>query len=102
MPQTDPHLFQRTAEITLGVSSNAQSQAPDIPGASSHALLLRHTVSLQSQSKTPDILSLREYTEEFLTSLNAQAQTPDDPSQTCFWDVITGMLLEGRTRDAVV
>ncbi len=82
MPQAAPHLFQRAAEVALGVSFNAQSQAPDIPGALSRALLLRHTVSLQAQSKAPDILSLRAYTEEFLASLNAQAQAPDDSSQT--------------------
>jgi hypothetical protein len=40
MPQAAPHLFQRAAEVVLGVSFNAQ--APDIPGASSRALLLRH------------------------------------------------------------
>ena len=82
MPQAAPHLFQRAAEVALGVSFNAQSQAPDIPGASARALLLRHTASLQAQSKAPDILSLRAYTEELLASLNAQAQAPDDPSQT--------------------
>jgi hypothetical protein len=82
MPQAAPHLFQRAAEVALGISFNAQSQAPDIPGASSRAFLLRHTAPLQAQSKAPDIRSLRAYTEEFLASLNAQAQAPDDPSQT--------------------
>ena len=82
MPQTVPQLFQRATEVALGVSFNAQSQAPDIPGASSCAAFLRHTASLQAQSKAPDIYSLRAYTEEFLASLNAQAQAPDDPSQT--------------------
>jgi hypothetical protein len=86
MPQAAPHLFQRAAEVALGVSFNAQSQAPDIPGASSRALLLRHTASLQAQSKAPDILSLRAYTEELLASLNAQAQAPDDPSKTLVSD----------------
>ena len=61
-------------------------QAPDIPGASSRALLLRHTASLQAQSKAPDIYSLRAYTEELASSLNAQAQAPDDPSQTLVSD----------------
>ena len=74
------------SQVALGVSFNAQSQAPDIPGASSRALLLRHTVSLQAQSKAPDILSLRVYTEELLASLNAQAQAPDDPSKTLVSD----------------
>ena len=82
MPQAAPRLFQRAAEVALGVSFNAQSQAPDIPGASSRVFLSRHTVSLQAKSKAPDILSLRAYTEELLASLNAQTQAPDDPSQT--------------------
>jgi hypothetical protein len=79
-------LFQRAAEVALGVSFNAQSQAPDIPGASSRALLLRHTASLQAQSKAPGILSLRAYTEDLLASLNAQAQAPDNPSKTLVSD----------------
>jgi hypothetical protein len=79
-------LFQRAAEVALGVSFNAQSQAPDIPGVSSCAPFLRHTVSVQAQSKAPDICSLRAYTEELLASFNAQAQTPDDPSQTLVSD----------------
>ena len=80
MPQAASHLSQRAAEVALGVSFNAQSQAPDIPGVSSRAPFLRHTVSVQAQSKAPDICSLRAYTEELLASLNAQAQAPDDPS----------------------
>ena len=86
MPQAAPRLFQRAAEVALGVSFNAQSQAPDIPGASSRVFLSRHTVSLQAKSKAPDILSLRAYTEELLASLNAQAQAPDDPSKTLVSD----------------
>jgi hypothetical protein len=82
MTQAAPHLFQRAAEVALGISFNAQSQAPDIPGASSSALLLWHTAPVQTQFKVPDIRSLRSYSEEFLASLNAQAQAPDDPSQT--------------------
>jgi hypothetical protein len=35
--QAAPHLFYRAAEVALGVSFNAQSQTPDIPGASSRA-----------------------------------------------------------------
>jgi hypothetical protein len=85
MPIPVPHLFQWAAEVALGVSFNTQSQAPDIPGASSRALLLRHTVSVQAHSKDPDICS-RAYTEEFLDSFNAQAQAPDDPSQTLVSD----------------
>jgi hypothetical protein len=82
MPQAAPHLFQRAVEVALGISFNAQSQAPDIPGASSSAFLLRHTAPLQTQFKAPEIRSLRAYSEEFLASLNAQAQAPDDPSHS--------------------
>ncbi len=84
MPQTVPQLFQRAAELALGVSLNAQSQVPDIPGALSRTTFLRYTSSLQTHSKTPDIYSLRSYTEELLVSLNAQAQAPDDSSQTFY------------------
>jgi hypothetical protein len=52
MPQAAPHLFQRAAEVALGVSFNAQSQAPDIPGASSRALFSRHTASLQANPRS--------------------------------------------------
>jgi hypothetical protein len=45
MTQAAPSLFQRAAEVALGVSFNVQSQAPDIPGASFRAPLLRHTGS---------------------------------------------------------
>ena len=85
MPQAAPHLFQRSTEVALDVSFNAQSQAPDIPGVSSRAPFLRHTVSVQAQSKAPDIGS-RAYTEELLASFNAQAQAPDNPSQTLVSD----------------
>jgi hypothetical protein len=81
MPQVAPQIFQRVEVVALGVSFNAQSQAPDIPGASSRVAFLRHTASLQTQSKVPDIYSLRSSTEEILASLNDQAQVPDDPSQ---------------------
>ncbi len=80
-PQAAPQHFQRAAEVALCASLNVQSQAPDIPGVSSRAAFLRHTSSLQTISKDPDICSLRSYTEELLASLNAQAQAPDDPSQ---------------------
>jgi hypothetical protein len=82
MPHAAPQLFQRAAEVALGVSFNAQSQAPDIPGASSRAFFLRLSASLQAHVKAPDISSLRAYTEELLASFNVQAQAPDDPSQT--------------------
>ncbi len=67
--------------VVLGVSFNAQSQAPDIPGASSRVDFLRDTAYLQDQSKDPDIYTLCASTEELLTSLNAQDQVPDDLSQ---------------------
>jgi hypothetical protein len=51
-----------------------------------HIQTRTHTASLQTQSKAPDILSLRAYTEELLASLNAQAQAPDDPSKTLVSD----------------
>ena len=81
MPHAATQLSQRAAEVALGVSFNAQSQAPDIPGASSRAVLLRHTAPLPAQSKAPDSYALRAYTEELLGSLNAQAQVPYDMSQ---------------------
>jgi hypothetical protein len=45
LPQAAPQHFQRAAEVALGVSLNAQSQVPDIPGVSSRAVFLRHTAS---------------------------------------------------------
>jgi hypothetical protein len=81
MPQTVPQLFHRAEVVTFGVSFNAQSQEPDIPGASSRVAFLWHTAPLQTQSKAPDIYSFLTSTEELLASLNAQAQAPDDPSQ---------------------
>jgi hypothetical protein len=86
MTQAAPHLFQRAAEVALGVSFNDQSQTSDIPGVSSRAPFFRHTVSVQAQSKAPDICSVRAYTEELLASFNVQAQAPDDPSQTLVSD----------------
>ncbi len=63
----------------MGVSLNAQSQAPDIPGVSSSADFLRYTLSFQTQSKVPNIISLCAYSEHLLGSLNTQVQVPDDP-----------------------
>ena len=82
-----PPAIPAAAEAALGVSLNAQSQAPDIPGASSRAVFLQHSVSLQAHVKAPDIYSLRAYTEELASSLNAQAQAPDNPSQTLVSDL---------------
>ncbi len=45
LPQAAPQHFQRAVEVALGVSLNAQSQAPDIPGVSSHTVFLRHNRS---------------------------------------------------------
>ena len=47
--------FVRAEEAALGVSFNAQSQAPDIPGISSRVVFSCYTASLQTQSKDPDI-----------------------------------------------
>jgi hypothetical protein len=65
IPQVAPQIFQRVEVVALGVSFNAQSQAPDIPGASSRVAFWRHTASLQAQSKVPDIYSLRSSTKSF-------------------------------------
>jgi hypothetical protein len=81
IPHEDPQLSHQAAEVTLGVSFNDQSQAPDIPGASSRAVFLRHTAPLPAQSKVPNSYALRTCTEEILVSLNAQGQAPYDPSQ---------------------
>ena len=54
-------------------------KGPDMPGVSSCADFLRHTLSLQTQSRAPDIISLLAYSEQLLGSLNAQVQAPDDP-----------------------
>ena len=54
-PQAASNRFARAEEAVLGASFNTQSQAPDIPGASSRAALSKYTVSLQAQSKAPDI-----------------------------------------------
>jgi hypothetical protein len=78
-PRAAPKCFARAEENALGASLNAQSQAQDIPGGSSSADFLRHTLSFRAQSKAPDIISLRACSEQLLGSLNAQAQAPDDP-----------------------
>ena len=77
--------FVRAEETDLGVSFNAQSQVPDIPGISSHEAFSYYTSSLQTQSKVPDIqfLSLRAFTEELLASFNAQDQADDPSTQDC-------------------
>ena len=82
MPQAAPQLFHRAAEVALGVSLNAQSQAPDIPGVPSRAVSSRYAASLQAQALAPDIhlLSLRAYMEELSASFNAQDLAPDDSS----------------------
>ena len=74
--------FVRAEVAALGVSFNAQSQAPDIPNISTRAAILQYTASLQAQYKAPDIplLSLRASTKEILASFNAQDQAPDDLS----------------------
>ena len=79
MPQAAPQLFHRTTEVALGVSLNAQSQAPDIPGVPSRAAFSRYAASLQAQALAPDIhlLSLHTYMEELSDSFNTQDLAPD-------------------------
>ena len=77
-PQAAPQLVARAAETALGVSFNAQSQAPDIPGISTLNALSIYTGSFNAQSKAPDISS-RASKEELSASFNAQDQAPDDP-----------------------
>jgi hypothetical protein len=67
----------RAGEAVLGVSLNAQSQAPDIPVVSSRDAFSRYAASLQDQSKVLDLPSLRAFTEEVLVSFNTQAKAPD-------------------------
>ena len=79
MPQADPQLFHRAAEVALGVSLNAQSQAPDIPDVPSRTVSSRYEASLQTQVLVSDIhfLSLCVYMEELSASFNAQDLAPD-------------------------
>ena len=74
-------IFLRAAEAALGVSFNAQSQAPDIPGISLRNALSLYCGSFNAQSKAPDIPSpsLRASIQELSASFNAQDQAPDDP-----------------------
>ena len=88
MPQGVPHLFHRATEVALGASFNTQSQVPDILSPSSCPVFSRHTTSFQVHSKDQDMYSLHAYTEDLLVSPNAQAQDPDDPSQTEAPDII--------------
>jgi hypothetical protein len=77
--------FVRAEEAALGVSFNAQSQVPDIPGISSCAVFFFYEASLKAQSKAPDIqfLSLRVFTEDLLTSFNTKDQVDDPSTQDC-------------------
>jgi hypothetical protein len=77
-PQAVPQLFARAVEAALGVSFNAQSQAPDIPEISTRNQLSIYTGSFNAQSKAPDISS-RASKEELSACFNAQDQAPDDP-----------------------
>ena len=85
-PRAASNRFARAEEAALGVSLNAQSQAPDIPGVSSRAAyplrayMHELLASFNAQATAPDIhfLSLRAYMEDLLASFNAQEQAPDD------------------------
>ena len=57
-PHASSQHFLRAAESTLGVSFNAQSQAPDIPGISSLNQLSQYLGSFNTQSKTLDEFSV--------------------------------------------
>ena len=80
-PHAVCQLFLRVAEAALGVSFNAQSQVPDIPGISSHNALVVYFGSFNAQSKAPDItsMSLRASIQKLTVSFNVQDQAPDDP-----------------------
>jgi hypothetical protein len=75
------HTCLRAEEDTLGVSFNAQSQAPDIPEFSARATRIEYTLSLNATQNDPEIffLPLRALKQELSASLNAQSQAPDDP-----------------------
>jgi hypothetical protein len=75
--QASSNRFTRAEEDVLGASFNTQSQVSDIPGVSSCAALSKYTVSLQAQSKDPDIHPLLASTEELLTSFNTQTKDQD-------------------------
>ncbi len=79
-PHAASNRIARAEEAVLGVSFNAQSQAPDIPDVSLHAATSRYATSFQAQSLASDIqvVSLRAYMEELSASFNAQDQAPDD------------------------
>ena len=70
----------RTVRVVFGVSLNAQSQTPDIPGIPLCAVSSRYEASLQTQALAPDIplVSLYAYMEELSSSFNVQDQSPDD------------------------
>jgi hypothetical protein len=75
------HTYLRAEDSTLGISFNAQSQAPDIPNISSRAAIIEYTLSLNATQNDPDIsrLPLRGLQQELSVSLSTQSQAPDDP-----------------------
>jgi hypothetical protein len=75
------HTYLRVEEVTLGISFNTQSQAPDIPNISSRAAMIEYTLPLNTTQNDPDIssLPLRTLKQELSASLNAQSQAHDDP-----------------------
>jgi hypothetical protein len=80
MPRSASQLFHQAVEVALGVSLDAQSQEPDIPGVPSLDVFSRYASSLQAQDVAPDIqlVSLHAYMEELSASFNTQDQVPDD------------------------
>ena len=73
------HTYLRAEEATLGVSFNAQSQAPDIPDIPSRAERVEYSWSLNATALAIPSPSLRASKQELVVSLNAQAQAPDIP-----------------------
>jgi hypothetical protein len=75
------HTYLRAEEASLGISVNAQSQAPDIPNISSRAAMIQYTPSLNATQNDPEIsiLPLRGLKQELSASLNTQSQAPNDP-----------------------
>ncbi len=91
----------RTEQTVLRVSLNTQSQATDIPVVSSRAAFSRCAVSLQDQSKVPDLHSLSSSTEELwsssLSSFNTQSKVPDIHFVVCVFGRSLGFFLHPKS-----
>jgi hypothetical protein len=89
MPQAAPQLFHRAVEAALGVSLNAQSQAPDIPGVPSRTVSSRYGCLQSPSIYKPGAFGLQPHAasngialaEEAVLGVpfNAQSQAPDIP-----------------------